>query len=61
MPEALQESIACIIGKDYPHPLVDHAEQRKRAIARYEWAKEKRKCKRRGFIKMAALAFVNVD
>lgn len=41
MPEALQESIACIIGKDYPHPLVDHAEQRKRAIARYEWAKEK--------------------
>lgn len=41
MPEALQESIACIIGEDYPHPLVDHAEQRKRAIARYEWAKEK--------------------
>ncbi|WP_197033491.1 FAD-binding domain-containing protein, partial [Streptococcus pyogenes] len=35
------ESIACIIGEDYPHPLVDHAEQRKRTIARYEWAKEK--------------------
>ncbi|MGT2744785.1 cryptochrome/photolyase family protein [Streptococcus phocae subsp. phocae] len=40
MPKAIQESSACFIGRDYPSPIVDHASQRLRAIATYEWAKE---------------------
>ncbi|HEP6137803.1 TPA: deoxyribodipyrimidine photo-lyase [Streptococcus pyogenes] len=41
MPKYLQESVSCIIGTDYPQPIVDHAKQREQAIAKYEWAKEK--------------------
>ncbi|MGU5477833.1 cryptochrome/photolyase family protein [Streptococcus pyogenes] len=43
MPKYLQESVSCIIGTDYPQPIVDHAKQREQAIAKYEWAKEKAK------------------
>ncbi len=30
-----QEAAGCAIGRDYPAPVVDHAEERKRALARY--------------------------
>jgi len=30
-----QAEAHCIIGRDYPGPLVDHAEARKRTLARY--------------------------
>jgi len=35
MPDAVQREVGCIIGTDYPAPIVDHAEQRKRALAMY--------------------------
>ncbi|QKS70563.1 deoxyribodipyrimidine photo-lyase [Paenalkalicoccus suaedae] len=39
MPESVQKEAGCIIGEDYPDPIVDHSEMRKRAIALYEEAK----------------------
>ena len=33
-PKAVQEKCGCIIGKDYPKPIVDHDEARKTNIAR---------------------------
>ncbi len=30
-----QEAAGCVIGRDYPEPIVDHAEERRRAIERY--------------------------
>jgi deoxyribodipyrimidine photo-lyase len=38
MTEAEQASAGCAIGRDYPAPIVDHAEERVRAIARYRAA-----------------------
>ena len=35
MPGELQEQAGCVIGEDYPEPIVDHAEARKQALARY--------------------------
>ncbi len=35
MPEAAQRAAACVIGDDYPAPIVDHARARTRAVARY--------------------------
>jgi deoxyribodipyrimidine photo-lyase len=35
MPEALQRRIGCVIGEDYPGPIVDHARARDEALARY--------------------------
>jgi deoxyribodipyrimidine photo-lyase len=35
MPKALQEQIGCIIGNDYPAPIVDHALARERALATF--------------------------
>jgi deoxyribodipyrimidine photo-lyase len=35
MTAAEQEEANCVIGRDYPAPIVDHAEERLRAIARY--------------------------
>jgi deoxyribodipyrimidine photo-lyase len=35
MPAAEQEAYGCVIGRDYPEPIVDHAQERERAIARY--------------------------
>jgi deoxyribodipyrimidine photo-lyase len=36
----LQRECGCVIGHDYPAPIVDHAEQRKRALALYRQAKD---------------------
>jgi deoxyribodipyrimidine photo-lyase len=35
MPGEVQQKAGCVIGKDYPKPIVDHAEARKRALERY--------------------------
>jgi deoxyribodipyrimidine photolyase len=35
MPPALQRQVGCVIGSDYPLPIVDHAEARIRALERY--------------------------
>lgn len=34
MPADVQKAAKCIIGTDYPEPIVDHKEARKRAL---EW------------------------
>jgi deoxyribodipyrimidine photo-lyase len=39
MPEAVQQSCGVVIGRDYPLPIVDHAEARSRTLARYEVVK----------------------
>jgi len=36
MPEKTQKEVDCIIGKDYPAPLVDHQEARERTLAAYK-------------------------
>ncbi|MBN1218239.1 MAG: deoxyribodipyrimidine photo-lyase [Anaerolineae bacterium] len=38
MPLAVQQEIGCVIGQDYPAPLVDHALARKRVLAAYAQA-----------------------
>ncbi|MFZ1250215.1 MAG: deoxyribodipyrimidine photo-lyase [Candidatus Microsaccharimonas sp.] len=35
MPDDLQKQSKCIIGKDYPKPIVDHSEARQRALEKY--------------------------
>ena len=35
MTEAEQEAAGCVIGRDYPEPIVDHRQERERAMARY--------------------------
>jgi deoxyribodipyrimidine photo-lyase len=35
MPREVQQTAGCVIGEDYPKPIVDHAEARKRALERY--------------------------
>ncbi len=35
MSEDDQEKAGCVIGRDYPAPIVDHADERRRAIERY--------------------------
>jgi deoxyribodipyrimidine photo-lyase len=35
MPDAEQEAMGCVIGRDYPAPIVEHARERERAMARY--------------------------
>jgi deoxyribodipyrimidine photo-lyase len=35
MPGPLQRDFRCVIGRDYPAPIVDHAEARREALARY--------------------------
>jgi deoxyribodipyrimidine photo-lyase len=35
MPEEVQRDCGCMIGEDYPAPIVDHREARKEAFARY--------------------------
>lgn len=37
-PLAVQKQAGCIIGKDYPHPIVDHKEASKKCIARMKEA-----------------------
>lgn len=40
LPIDLQDSLGFKPGRDYPLPIVNHDVQRKKAIAKYEWAKE---------------------
>ena len=35
MTEDEQRAAGCVIGADYPAPVVDHGHERKRALARY--------------------------
>jgi len=42
-PKAVQEKCGCIVGKDYPKPIVDHDTARKANIARMAAAYAKRK------------------
>jgi deoxyribodipyrimidine photo-lyase len=35
MPPEVQERIGCVIGSDYPEPIVDHAVARREAMERY--------------------------
>jgi deoxyribodipyrimidine photo-lyase len=35
MPVDVQEQCGCVIGRDYPEPIVDHAEARRQALDRY--------------------------
>ena len=34
-----QRACGCVIGRDYPEPIVDHAEARRAALARYAAAR----------------------
>ena len=40
MPREVQESAGCVIGRDYPPPIIDLREARARALARYAAAKQ---------------------
>jgi deoxyribodipyrimidine photo-lyase len=42
MPDAVQETAGCLIGRDYPLPIVDHARARERTLAAYRRAREGR-------------------
>jgi deoxyribodipyrimidine photo-lyase len=35
MPSALQRHVGCVVGTDYPKPIVDHAAARREALERY--------------------------
>jgi len=35
MPDAVQQACGCVIGRDYPAPVVDHVAARRAALARY--------------------------
>jgi len=39
MPLEAQREAACLLGEDYPHPIIDHALARQRALAAYSQAK----------------------
>jgi deoxyribodipyrimidine photo-lyase len=39
MPNQVQEGVGCVIGRDYPEPIVDHLEARRAALARFGVAK----------------------
>jgi deoxyribodipyrimidine photo-lyase len=41
MPAAIQEQANCVIGRDYPIPIVDHAWARQRALVAYRQQREK--------------------
>jgi len=40
MPEELQRELGCVIGEDYPAPIVDHREARREALERYASARD---------------------
>lgn len=40
MPEAEQREAGCVIGEDYPAPIVDHGQARERTLAAYKAARE---------------------
>jgi deoxyribodipyrimidine photo-lyase len=35
MPQQMQQQVGCVIGKDYPRPIVDHKVARERALLAY--------------------------
>ncbi len=35
MPVTIQNAVGCVIGRDYPEPIVDHAEARREALERF--------------------------
>ena len=39
MPEDVQRGCGCVIGRDYPEPIVDHAQARRAALERYARAR----------------------
>ena len=39
MPAEVQDAASCIIGVDYPEPVLDHAQARREAMARYARAR----------------------
>jgi len=40
MAQIAQNESNCIIGEDYPRPIVDHDKARKEAVKRFEQARE---------------------
>ncbi len=40
MPDEIQSEVGCVIGTDYPGPIVDHAQARREALARYGAARD---------------------
>jgi deoxyribodipyrimidine photo-lyase len=38
MPDDMQRACGCVIGRDYPEPIVDHASARQAALERYRAA-----------------------
>jgi deoxyribodipyrimidine photo-lyase len=40
MPDEVQREAGCVIGRDYPDPIVDHAQARREALARYGSARD---------------------
>jgi deoxyribodipyrimidine photo-lyase len=38
MPERLQREVGCVIGEDYPEPIVEHAQARRESLERYRIA-----------------------
>ena len=43
MPPLLQAELGCVVGRDYPAPIVDHAFARQRALDVYGAALAKRR------------------
>lgn len=41
MPARVQQACGCVIGQDYPYPIVNHGQMRERALAVYKHASEK--------------------
>jgi deoxyribodipyrimidine photo-lyase len=39
MPPLIQQEVGCVIGRDYPRPIVEHSWARKRALAAYDEVK----------------------
>jgi deoxyribodipyrimidine photo-lyase len=40
MPEDIQKEATCILGENYPFPIIDHAYARERTLERYKSARE---------------------
>ena len=40
MPKKVQKQAGCIIGEDYPAPIVDHKAARQRTLDRFKAARE---------------------
>ena len=40
MPEEAQRELGCVIGEDYPAPIVDHRAARREALERYASARD---------------------